>query len=325
MTQTSGAVGQTSEVKQSEDAKQKSTFIHRMQRLVPYISSTWLLCIFIGVIALGFNLYRLGTPSIWYDEAFSVELARQPLPLLWHIIWGPEPNMELYYLLLHFWLGFTSFLGLLPTEFVVRFPSAIFAALSSVMIFLLGRRFLGLAAGLVGAGLYLLNDLELVYAQETRSYALQLLLICITWYAFFAILTSESRQKRWWACYAIVTIVAIYTQLFSLLILAAQVVTFGGLTLLPGPWRSKARQQLRSFFISLVSIFVFIIPLLYASRHGSKTGWLPIPQLRDIIRLFLIFCANSRIYLYLLLALCLLGLCAAIFAYRSWGVPLLTQ
>ena len=118
---------------------------------------------------------------------------------------------------------------------------------------------------------------------------------------------------------------AIYTQLFSLLILAAQVVSFGGLALLPGPWRSKARQQLRSFLISLVSIFVFIIPLLYASRHGSKTGWLPIPQPMDIYLLFLTICANSRIYLYLLLALCLLGLCVAMFAYRPWGVRLLSK
>ncbi|HEX6109347.1 MAG TPA: hypothetical protein VFZ02_08010 [Ktedonobacteraceae bacterium] len=101
MTQTSGAIGQSREVKQSEDARKKSTLVHRMQRLVPYISSTWLLCILIGAIAFGFNLYRLGSPSIWFDGAFSVELARQPLPLIWHIIWGPEPNMELYYLLLH--------------------------------------------------------------------------------------------------------------------------------------------------------------------------------------------------------------------------------
>jgi hypothetical protein len=93
MTQTSGAIGQTSEVKQSKDTKQQSMLVQRMQRLVPYISFTWLLCILIGAIALRFNLYRLGSPSIWFDEAFSVELARQPLPLIGHIIWGPEPNM----------------------------------------------------------------------------------------------------------------------------------------------------------------------------------------------------------------------------------------
>src|SRR6266849_7400948 len=229
MTQTSGAIGQTSEVKQSKDTKQQSTLVQRVQRLVPYISSTWLLCILIGASALGFNLSRLGSPSIWFDESFSVELARQPLPLIWHIIWGPEPNMELYYLLLHFWLGFTGFLGLHPTEFVVRFPSAICAALSSVMVFLLGRRFLGITAGIVGAGLYLLNDLQLLYAQQTRSYSLQLLLICIAWYALFIALTQERHQKRWWACFIVATTLAVYAHLFSVLILLAQLVTFGGL------------------------------------------------------------------------------------------------
>ncbi len=330
MTQASGNLRKVEEDQDGTETREQATLLTRLQGMLLaasrfFASHYWILCVLIGGVALAFNLFQLGSKSMWFDEVLSVERARQSLPVLWKIIFATQPNMAFYYIFLHFWLGFTSLLGLNPTEFVVRFPSAIFAALSSVMIFLLGRRFLGLAAGLVGAGLYLLNDLELVYAQETRSYALQLLLICITWYAFFAILTAESRQKRWWTCYAIVTIVAIYTHLFSVLILAAQVVTFGGLALLPGPWRSKARQQLRSFFISLVSIFVFIIPLLYASRHGSKTGWLPIPQLRDIIRLFLIFCANSRFYLYLLLALCLLGLCAAIFAYRSWGVRLLSK
>src|SRR5205823_8527080 len=118
---------------------------------------------------------------------------------------------ELYYLLLHVSLGITSFFGLLPTEFVVRLPSAIFAALSTVVVFLLGRRFLGLAVGLIGAGLYLLNDLQLVYAQQARSYSLQLLLICIAWYAFLAALTVEpqsSHRKRWWICFVVATTLA---------------------------------------------------------------------------------------------------------------------
>src|SRR5260370_7663943 len=95
--------------------------------------------------ALGFNLYRLGTPSIWFDEAYSIELARQPLPLLWHLIFGPEPNMELYYLFLHFWLQFTGALGLIPKEFLVRLPSAIFAALSPLVPFTFSRPFICLS------------------------------------------------------------------------------------------------------------------------------------------------------------------------------------
>jgi 4-amino-4-deoxy-L-arabinose transferase-like glycosyltransferase len=325
MTQTSGAVGQTREVKQSKDAKQQSTLLQRVQRLVPYISSTWLLCILIGAIALGFNLYRLGTPSIWYDEAFSVELARQPLPLLWHIIWGPEPNMEFYYLFLHFWLGFTGFLGLHPTEFVVRLPSAIFAAFSSVMVFLLGRRFLGITAALVGSGLYLLNDLQLLYAQQTRSYSLQLLLICIAWYALLVVLTQESHQKRWWVCFIGVTTLSVYAHLFSLMILLAQVLAFCGLLILPGPWRDQARHRIVACIVSLVSIGVLIIPILLVSRHGSKTAWLPSPHLHDVYNLFLTISANSKLYLLVLFGLCALGILVSMLVYLPEGKQLLEQ
>src|SRR5690348_7766608 len=188
------------------------------------------------VAALGFNFYRLGVPSIWFDEAFTVELARQPLPLLWHIIFGPEPNMELYYLFLHYWLGFTGWLGFNPTEVIVRFPSAIFAALSTVAVFLLGRKFLGLIGGIVGAMLYLLNDLQLTYAQQTRSYSLQLLLICLAWYALLVAMTAEAQQKRWWIGYVVATALAIYVHLFSLLVILAQVVAVAGLLLFPGAW-----------------------------------------------------------------------------------------
>ena len=127
-----------------------------------------MLCGFLFALALCFNLYRLGNPGIWFDEAFSVGLAQQSFPLLWHIIFALEPNMELYYLFLYVWLNTTALFGLHPTEFVVRLPSAIFAALSTVIVFLLGRRFLGLPVGLIAAGLYLLNDLQLVYAQHPK-------------------------------------------------------------------------------------------------------------------------------------------------------------
>jgi mannosyltransferase len=317
MTQTSGKVGESDAIKSSGQTRQKPALQEMKQRLAHYFSSNWVLCILVAAVALAFDLYRLGTPGIWFDEAFSVELARQPLPLLWHIIWGPEPNMELYYLFLHFWLGFTGLLGLHPTEFVVRFPSAIFAALSSVMVFLLGRRYLGITAGIVGAGLYLLNDLQLTYAQQTRAYSLQLLLICITWFALFEALTQTSHQKRWWACFIAATALAVYAHLFSLIILLAQVVAIAGLLILPGPWRARAHQQWPAFVVSLLSIGLLIIPMLLVSSHGSKTEWLLAPHLQDIYTLFLTISANSNIYLLLIFGCCALGICASILVYLS--------
>src|SRR5690348_14989463 len=111
------------------------------------------LAISIFIVALVLNLYSLGEPSLWFDEVLSVTRARQSLSVLLQIISSTQPNMALYYVFLHYWLAFTSLFGLHPTEFVVRFPSAIFAASSSAMIFLLGQRFLGITAGMLGASL----------------------------------------------------------------------------------------------------------------------------------------------------------------------------
>ena len=294
MTQTSGVIGQNSEVEQSEDAKQSLTLKERVRRL---FSSTWLLCILVGAIALGFDLYRLGTPSIWFDEAFSVELARQPLPLLWHIIWGPEPNMELYYLFLHFWLGFTSFLGLHSTEFVVRFPSAIFAALSSVMVFLLGRRFLGILLD----WLALVSIFSIVYNSRMPSKHARIACNCcssaLPGTRFLHSFRNLRNHKRWWICYVAVTTLAIYAHLFTMVILLAQLTAFVGLMIIPSTWRATTRKQLPAFIVSLVSIGLLSIPMLLVSLHGPKTGWLPVPQLRDIYNLFVVYSANSKFYM----------------------------
>jgi uncharacterized membrane protein len=281
----------------------------------------WLLSVLLFAVALGLNLYRLGAPSVWFDEAFSVELARQPLPLLWYIIFGPEPNMELYYLFLHFWLALTGWLGLLPTEFVVRFPSAIFAALSTVVVFLLGRRFAGNTTGALAAGLYLLNDLQLVYAQQARSYSLQLLLTCIAWYALLAALTCTEHPRHWWSCYVLAMVLAVYAHLFSLLILLAQVVAVAGILVFANPWRRQARQQLIAGVISLLAIGVLTIPMLIVSRQGAKTSWNPVPHLSELLHLFLTISGDSKLYLLILVAICALGVLIVGLGYLTRREP----
>ncbi len=320
MAQTSSSRNENAEdISFSADEK-KALSLKRLQQSILGIP-TWGIGAVVFVVALAFDFYRLGTPSIWFDEAFSVELARQPLPLLWHIIFGPEPNMELYYLFLHFWLGLTSWLGMNPTEVVVRFPSAVFAACSSVVVFALGRKFLGTLAGVVAAGLYLLNDQQLVYAQQTRSYSLQLLLICLAWYALFAALTSETRTWRWWSVYVLATALAIYAHLFSVLILLTQLVSAAAILLLPNTWRERARKQVVAFAGSFVAIGVLIIPMVLESRQGAKTGWLPIPSLHDLSYLFLSISGYSKLYLLVWVVCCALAVVAVTLGYACQYLP----
>lgn len=330
MTRSSSNEAQTRDDKTARIASPETSFWHRLRHVDLHDSRrrkllTVSLAIIIFFVALVLNLYRLGDPSLWFDEVLSVTRARQTLPVLLQIISNTQPNMALYYVFLHYWLAFTSLFGLHPTEFVVRFPSAIFAASSSAMIFLLGRRFLGITAGLLGASLYVLNDLQLVYAQQTRAYSVQLLLICISWFALFAIITTESHQKRWWACFIVISALAVYVHLFSLFILFSQVLAFGGLIVLPGPWRAKMRGQVPGLIVSLLSIAIIILPILYASRVGSKTGWLPIPRLGDIYHLFLTISDDSTIYLLLLTLSMLFGLLIAVLVYLPRAKPIFSR
>ena len=193
------------------------------------------------------------------------------------------------------------------------------------MVFLLGRRFLGTTAGLVGAGLYILDSLQLTYAQQTRAYSLQLLLICIAWYAFFTLLSRPSHYKRWWICYIAVTALAIYSHLFTLVILLSQLTAFAGLLIIPSIWRATARKQLFAFVVSLVSIGLLSIPMLLVSLHGPKTGWLPIPQLRDVYNLFEVISANSKIYMLVLFGFCAFGILVSVLVYLPQGRQLLEQ
>ncbi|MDQ2716341.1 MAG: glycosyltransferase family 39 protein [Chloroflexota bacterium] len=279
----------------------------------------------IGIVALGLNLYRIGAPSLWFDEILSVERARQSLPILWKIVTTTQPNMALYYFFLHAWLSFTTLFGFHPTEAVVRFPSAIFAAMASIVVFLLGRRFLGRAGALAAAGLYVLNDLQLVYAQETRSYAMQLLLLCLAWYALLIVLTTDRHQKRWLLCYVLAMTLSVYVHFFSLLLLFAQVLALGALLLLPTLWRERTRQHLRALIVSLLSIGILIIPMLIASKAGSKTDWIPIPTIKDMAHLFLTIGDDSPIYVFFLAVFSALGLTVTALAVRSWGRRLLQR
>ena len=64
----------------------------------------------LALTILGFALasYRLGTKSLWLDEAVSANHARLGLGGLWTVITSHDQKMGLYYVLLQFW---TSVLG----------------------------------------------------------------------------------------------------------------------------------------------------------------------------------------------------------------------
>ena len=320
-------------VKQVPASSFSHSLLARLQALLVCLDQpgrwlTVLICCALFLVALGFNLYQIGAPSIWFDEALSVTRAQQSLPILWRIVSFTQPNMALYYVVLHFWLSFMNLSGLRATEAVVRFPSAVFSALSSLVMYFLARRFFGSLLALFAATIYLLNTLRLTYAQEARAYTLQLLFLCLSWYALCVLFSSDLSRKQarlWWTCFVLSSVLAMYAQLFTELVLAAQALAMVMLFLVPNAWRTRVRRQVRPLLVSWLCIGVLIAPILYASRVGSKTGWLPIPRPRELYNLFLVITAQSRFLLALCALAILVGLLVALLAAPLRGQNLLKQ
>ncbi|MGO8951146.1 MAG: glycosyltransferase family 39 protein [Ktedonobacterales bacterium] len=301
----------------------------RRHRLVRWKSPDTILALLCAGVALALNLFRLGAPSLWMDETFSVALARAPYSVIIGAFQGAEANMFLYYLMLHLWLQLTGWLGLPANELVVRLPSALFATLSALVVYLLGLRLLGRTAGFAAAVVFLLNPLELTYAQQARSYALQVLLICVAWYALLAALTFRTQQRRWWLLFTVVSVLAVYAHIFTLLILLAQVAAFVLLSFLSTPWRERARASAGAMGISLVSILLLTAPLLYVSRSGSKTGWLPSPNVASLVSHYQGVLASRGGHVVLLalvalLALVVLGIASYLLLRRLDRLPKLS-
>ncbi|GHO75155.1 hypothetical protein KSD_29260 [Ktedonobacter sp. SOSP1-85] len=314
------------ELPSSLEKQQNEDDVSTRRRSLPgrIIMESWLPGLLVVCVALGLNFYRLGDPSLWFDEILSVTRAIQPLPVVWKIIWTTQPNMALYYLLLHFWLDVTNALGFAPTETVVRLPSAICAALSALVVFQMGRRYLSLSVALLASGLYVINALQLTYAQETRSYGLQLLLLSLAWYALLNILTQEKLSWRWLVVYGLTATLSVYTQIFSLLVLLSQVVAVVCLLVLPTTWRERTRLRFRPLLFCGIVVGILLVPILLASRGNDKTGWIPIPDLGDALHVFTVISGDQRLYEVILLGLCLLSVIGALCVQSTWlRTPLL--
>lgn len=266
----------------------------------------------ICLISITINLYRLGSPSIWMDEAYSVEVAQMPISSILHFFSVHESNMVFYYLILHWWIKIGSLFGIHPTEFFVRFPSAIFASLCSLVIFLMGKKLWNFTTGLIASSLFFLNNLQLVYAQQTRGYSLVLLFVCISWYALFLITRDTKQRKLWWACFAVVTSLAIYTQGFSLINLASQVMILCIWWFLSDKKKILLKKVLPGLLVSFFAIGLVCLPFFLKVKQGAGiSDWLPQPHLSDIYHLFLTISAESKVYLLLITLVCFLAFVSA--------------
>lgn len=193
------------------------------------------------ILGLVLRLVNLNQ-SLWLDESISALAVKSQS--FWDILTQFSPgdvHPPLYYLVLKLWTNFFGY-----SEVALRFPSVLFGVVASYFVYLIGKKKIGLLAGLFLA----VNPLAIYYSQEARMYSLALLAVTASFFFFI--------EKKWvWFCLSFLT--ALYSDYFPWLLFPVFFVL------------TKNRGQiLKSYLL----IFIFLSPWLPVIFTQFRDGFL---------------------------------------------------
>lgn len=211
----------------------------------------------------------------WFDECYSVELARIGWGNFLRLLWWREANMSLYYSLLRIWLHFGS------SEFFIRSLSVVMTVATLPALYWLARQLYDRRVGLIGAALFAFNAYSVRYSQEARSYALFLLLATLS--SGFLIACLRQPIRRNWLGYVLTSILAVYAHFYALLLLVGHWLAAKLLSLDPSQREPAAR--IRSAW---TAIGIAVAPLLiFVAKTGAgPIRWIQRPGLHDLIEFY---------------------------------------
>ena len=143
-----------------------------------------------AVASLAAGAYQLGQPSLWVDEAATYRAVTGPYGRLL------SEHHWLYYTLMKPWVAVAG-----TTEFALRFPSVVAAAVACALLVPLGNRLLSPPVGSIAGIVLALNPFVVQWSQQARSYTIVLLVAIVLTIAFVSL--REQRTRRSWAVYTI--------------------------------------------------------------------------------------------------------------------------
>ncbi|MHB1005529.1 MAG: glycosyltransferase family 39 protein [Chloroflexota bacterium] len=210
--------------------------------------------------AFALRLWDIGGRGLWYDEAFSVRMARLPFAAMVQAT-AQDIHPPLYYALLKGWMWLAG-----DGEAALRLLSAIFGVMGVLFAYQLGTEMAGRRLGLTTGLLTAISPFLVLYSRETRMYTL--LLAAITAggiYAWRA--TTLQPWRRWAPGYVVAGLVASYAHNTAPFAIAGFNVAY---LLLAGPeiwrgWRRSGREALTpamQWLSCQVAILVLFAPWL---------------------------------------------------------------
>lgn len=175
----------------------------------------WILLPGLAGLALALRVFRIGRQSLWYDEAFSLTVARWPIDQMKErILAGSADHPPLYYYLLHLWMALIGF-----GDVQARLLSAVLGMLMVLALYVLGSYLFDRQTGLIAALLATFSQIAILYSQEARSYSLLMLLAVVIAYLFIRALRLRSRLA--WIGLSLTSVVLCLSHYFGVALMIA--------------------------------------------------------------------------------------------------------
>lgn len=234
--------------------------------------SGWRLGLAVGGIALLVRLFRLSAQGLWFDETYTVLIARLPLRTAWEALVADGVHPPLFYLVERAVVWVSS------TETAVRLPSAILGALAAPLALILGGRWAGRGAGVVAGLLVALSPMHVWHSQDARMYAILSTAVLGCLIAFDDLLRGEGRRQR-------VLFVAIHSIAY-LLHYFAWMTALVEFAFLAARLRAYPKVLRRWAVLQAFSAAPFLFWVYVLSQRGGHffgIGWVPTPAVEDLV------------------------------------------
>lgn len=249
------------------------------------------------LLAFALRLIALGTREIWYDDAFSIFLARRDLAAIARGT-AADTMPPLYYTLPHFWMR----VGADP--FTLRFLSVILSLLIVAGVYATARKMFDARAARNAALFTAIAPFQIYHAQELRMYTLLALALLWYLYAFYGLRTMNcewfgSTHPKFritnFESLTLSTALALYSHNLAFLTLVAADVFL--------IWRRSWHALGKLITAQVVGVLLFMPWLLYVPGQLEKIQrafWTLRPGLVDVLQLLLEFTTNLPLPVWLL-------------------------
>ena len=250
------------------------------------VTAAWKIGLIV-MLALALRLVNLNSRPLWYDEAFTLLHAEQPLA---RIFYGTVTQSNgaaadvhplFFYNLLHVWMS-----GAGQSPFSVRLLSVVLGTATVIMVYLLARRLFDERSGLIAAVLTAVAPFHVYYSQEIRMYSL-LGLTTISMTYFFVRAWREGDYGNWVA-FAVLAALTLYTHNLGAMFLAG-LALWVLWTWQRGPHWLHWRPLVWSHLLILLLYVPWLTILPGQFNKIQQAFWITRPGLVELIQTVLVF------------------------------------